>query len=157
VTLVNATTGSASELLSGALLYHGRSLIVGELTTGEGTIRRVRPWRGSHSNTEYDTAARDYRPSVVGVQLIGIEPDIEVFERPGSVPRDRIVLREQDPFPTALPLERQFWKHPDPGRVRESSECTGQKGLAAHRVRPDAQQGRLYLPLAGIPGNNPRI
>jgi len=142
VTLVNATTGSASELLSGALQDHGRSLIVGELTFGKGTVQTVRPWRGSRSIMEFFTAARYYRPSGVGVQLVGIEPDIEVFERPGSVPRDRIVLREQDLFPTALPLERQVWKHPDPSRVKELSECAKRKGLAMHRMRPDAEMSR---------------
>jgi hypothetical protein len=98
---------------------------------------------------EFYTAARYYRPSGVGVQLIGIEPDIEVFERPGSVPRDRIVLREQDLFPTALPLERQVWKHPDPGRVKELSECAKEEGLALHRMRPDAEMSRsMDYPLA---------
>jgi carboxyl-terminal processing protease len=142
VTLVNATTGSASELLSGALQDHGRSLIVGELTFGKGTVQTVRPWQGSRSIMEFFTAARYYRPSGVGVQLIGIEPDIEVFERPGAIPRDRIVLREQDLFPTALPLERQVWKHPDPARVKELSECAKRKGLATHRMRPDAEMSR---------------
>jgi carboxyl-terminal processing protease len=142
VTLVNATTGSASELLSGALQDHSRSLIVGELTFGKGTVQTVRPWQGSRSIMEFFTAARYYRPSGVGVQLIGIEPDIEVFERPGTVPRDRIVLREQDLFPTALPLERQVWKHPDPARVKELRECAERKGLAVHRMRPDAEMSR---------------
>ena len=142
VTLVNATTGSASELLSGALQDHGRSLIVGEHTFGKGTVQTVRPWRGSRSIMEFYTAARYYRPSGVGVQLIGIEPDIEVYERPGAAPRDRIFLREQDLFPTALPLERQVWKHPDSARVNELDECAKQTGLAKHRMRPDAEMSR---------------
>jgi len=91
VTLVNATTGSASELLSGALQDHGRSLIVGQQTFGKGTVQTVRPWQGSRSIMEFYTVARYYRPSGVGVQLIGIEPDIEVYERPGAAPRERPV------------------------------------------------------------------
>jgi carboxyl-terminal processing protease len=86
VTLVNATTGSASEVLAGALQDHGRSLIVGELSFGKGTVQTVRPWKGSRAIMEFYTAARYYRPSGVGVQLIGIEPDIAVFERPGPEP-----------------------------------------------------------------------
>jgi carboxyl-terminal processing protease len=142
VTLVNATTGSASELLSGALQDHGRSLIVGEHTFGKGTVQTVRPWRGSPSIMEFYTAARYYRPSGVGVQLIGIKPDIEVYDRPGAAPSDRIVLREQDLFPTALPFERQVWKHPYPGRVKVLAECAEKNGLAKHRMRPDAEMSR---------------
>jgi carboxyl-terminal processing protease len=149
VTLVNATTGSASELLSGALQDHGRSLIVGELTFGKGTVQTVRPWRGSRSILEFYTAARYYRPSGAGVQLIGIEPDIEVFERPGPAPEDRIVLREHDLFPTALRLERQVWRHPDPARAATLRECAMNEGLALHRMRPDAEMSRATdYPLA---------
>jgi len=81
--------------------------------------------------------------------LIGIERDIEVYERPGAAPRDRIFLREQDLFPTALPLERQVWKHPDSAWVNELDECAKKTGLAKHRMRPDAEMSRaMDYPLA---------
>jgi carboxyl-terminal processing protease len=142
VTLVNATTGSASEVLAGALQDHGRSLIVGELTFGKGTVQTVRPWKGSRSIMEFYTAARYYRPSGVGVQLIGIEPDIGVFERPGPEPRNRIVLRERDLFPTALPRGPEVWKHPNPSLAQEIRACTTEKGLALNRMRQDAEMSR---------------
>ena len=149
VTLVNATTGSASEVLAGALQDHGRSLFVGELTFGKGTVQTVRPWKGSRSIMEFYTAARYYRPSGIGVQLIGIEPDIEVFERPGPAPQDRIVLRERDLFPTALPREPEVWKHPNPSLAQEIRACTTETGLALHRMRPDAEMSRSQdYPLA---------
>jgi carboxyl-terminal processing protease len=144
VTLVDATTGSASEVLAGALQDHGRSLIVGELTFGKGTVQTVRPWNGSRSIMELYTAARYYRPSGVGVQLIGIEPDIEVFQRPGPEPENRIVLRERDLFPTALPREPEIWKHPNPSRTQEIRACTTENGLALQRMRPDAEMSRSH-------------
>jgi hypothetical protein len=91
---------------------------------------------------EFYTAARYYRPSGVGVQLIGIEPDIGVFERPGPEPRNRIVLRERDLFPTALPRGPEVWKHPNPSLAQEIRACTTEKGLALNRMRQDAEMSR---------------
>ncbi len=149
VTLVNANTGSASEVLAGALQDHGRSLVVGELTFGKGTVQTARPWRGSGSILEFFTVARYYRPSGVGVQLIGIEPDIPVAAPPGKGPRAQIVLREGDLFPTALEREPQSWEHPNPEPVAALRECTTSEGLAAHRLRHDTEEGRtIDYPLA---------
>ncbi len=149
VTLVNASTGSASEVLAGALQDHGRSLVVGELTFGKGTVQTARPWRGSRSVLEFLTVARYYRPSGVGVQLIGIEPDIPVAAPPGKGRAGRVVLREADLFPTALERERQFWEHPNPESVATLRECTTSQGLAAHRLRDEAEVGRITdYPLA---------
>jgi C-terminal processing protease CtpA/Prc len=102
VTLVNAGTASASEALAGALQDHGRSLIVGERTFGKGTIQRVRPWNGSGSVMLFFTTARMFTPSGRTAQLAGLEPDLEVQARPDDKQGRRIVLREEDLFPTAL-------------------------------------------------------
>jgi carboxyl-terminal processing protease len=142
VTLVNPITGSASEILAGALQDHGRSLILGESTFGKGTVQTVRPWQGSASIVEFFTTARFYRPSGVSVQLLGIQPDIEVFERPGPRPPKRVVLREGDLFPTALPREPEVWSHPDPSRASAIRKCTMEDGLATHRLRPEAEMSR---------------
>ncbi len=142
VTLVNARTGSASEVLAGALQDHGRSLVVGELTFGKGTVQTVRPWGGSRSVAELYTASRYDRPSGVGVQLKGIEPDIEALEQPGPPDPDRVVLREGDLFPTALPQEPEVWQHPNPGLAQRLRRCTRGKGLAEHRLARDKKDGR---------------
>jgi hypothetical protein len=91
---------------------------------------------------EFYTAARYYRPSGVGVQLIGIEPDIAVLERPGPEPQNRVVLRERDLFPAALPREPEIWKHPNPSLVKEIRACATETGLALNRMRPDAEMSR---------------
>jgi carboxyl-terminal processing protease len=142
VTLVNARTGSASEVLAGALQDHGRSLVVGELTFGKGTVQTVRPWRGSRSVLELYTASRYDRPSGVGVQLKGIEPDIEALDQPGPPDPDRVVLREGDLFPTALPQEPETWRHPNPELVQRLRRCTRGQGLAEHRLDRERKQGQ---------------
>lgn len=142
VTLVNARTGSASEVLAGALQDHGRSLVVGELTFGKGTVQTLRPWRGSRAVLELYTASRYYRPSGVGVQLKGIEPDILALDQPGTPEPDRVVLREGDLFPTALPQEPEAWHHPNTELVQGLRRCARGQGLAEHRLAREGKEGR---------------
>lgn len=103
VGLANAGTGSASEVLLGALRDHGRSLVVGERTFGKGTMQMVRPWRGASNVMQFYTAAVMYSPSGRSVQMLGIEPDVVAYERPEGRPAGTVVLREEDLFPMALP------------------------------------------------------
>lgn len=142
VTLVNARTGSAAEVLAGALQDHGRSLVVGELTFGKGTVQTMRPWRASRSVLELYTVSRYYRPSGVGVQLNGIEPDIEALDQPGPPSRDQVVLREADLFPTALPREPEVWQHPNRELTQSLRRCARGEGLAEHRVDRERKEGR---------------
>ncbi len=142
VTLVNAATASASEVLAGALQDHGRSFVAGERTFGKGTVQTARPWKGSAAVLEMYTAARYYRPSGSGVQLVGIEPDLSALARPDSDSTERIVLREEDMFPTALPPEPEKWTQPRPESVAVLAACASDRGWlksagAATRKRGD--------------------
>jgi len=121
VSLVNAGTGSASEVLVGALKDHGRALVVGERTFGKGTMQRVRPWNSSSGIMQFFTAARMYTPSGRSVQMLGIEPDVQAYDRPDGTSTERVVLREEDLFPMALPAvdaQSQDVEHPEAPRVR---------------------------------------
>lgn len=147
VTLVNPTTGSASEVLAGALQDHKRSFVVGERTFGKGTVQTARPWNGSDSILEFYTAARYYRPSGIGVQLVGIQPDLEVSEQPDPMANRRVVLREGDLFATALPPEPVPWKQPRKERVAAISACVTDEGLARARWK----RGRKDGPVSDYP------
>jgi carboxyl-terminal processing protease len=61
VTLVNRTSASASEIVSGALQDHDRSLIVGETTFGKALVQSV--YRLSQGAGAAITTARYYTPS----------------------------------------------------------------------------------------------
>jgi hypothetical protein len=49
------------------------------------------------------TTARMFTPSGRTAQLAGLEPDLQVQARRDDEPGRRMVLREEDLFPTALP------------------------------------------------------
>lgn len=78
VTLVNAGSASASEIVSGALQDLKRSVVVGTKTFGKGSVQIIMPV----SNTEAIklTIARYYLPSGRTIQAVGVAPDIEVIQ-----------------------------------------------------------------------------
>jgi carboxyl-terminal processing protease len=78
LTLVNAGTASASEILAGALQDNGRSALVGSQTFGKGLIQTLIPL-GDTSGLAV-TVARYLTPSGRDIQNQGIEPDVVLAE-----------------------------------------------------------------------------
>ena len=74
LTLVNAGTASASEILAGSLQDTGRSELVGARTFGKGLIQTLIPL-GDTSGLAV-TVARYLTPSGRDIQNQGIEPDV---------------------------------------------------------------------------------
>jgi len=62
VALVNRKTASAAEIIAGALQDHGRAVIVGERTFGQGIVRSLLPLKGGIGALKLPVAAY-YRPS----------------------------------------------------------------------------------------------
>jgi carboxyl-terminal processing protease len=91
VTLVNGGSASASEIVSGALQDHKRTVIIGEVTFGKGSVQRVIPIADDGSEAIKLTVAKYYLPSGRTIQAKGIEPDIIVY--PGKV-----VAQEESEF-----------------------------------------------------------
>ena len=87
------------------------------------------------------TAARYYRPSGRGVQLVGIEPDLPVAP-PVPEKSERIVLREEDMFPTALPRERDHRTASGAGRADSLAACIADDGLAKKRAKRHRKERR---------------
>jgi carboxyl-terminal processing protease len=97
ITLVNRNSASASEIVSGALQDHDRSLIVGETTFGKALVQSV--YRVSEGAGVAVTTARYYTPSG------------RLIQRPWDGSFDEYLtysLREQDPSRVHEPEELKF-------------------------------------------------
>lgn len=99
VTLINAGSASASEIVAGALQDHKRGLIVGESSFGKGSVQTIIPM--SDGSGIKLTTALYYTPNGRSIQAKGIEPDIRIpFVAPPSDEDrsniNRMIVREKD-------------------------------------------------------------
>ena len=78
VVLINGGSGSASEIVAGALQDHHRATIVGTRSFGKGSVQTIIPL-GSNGALRL-TTARYYTPSGRSIQAKGIEPEVVVEE-----------------------------------------------------------------------------
>ena len=76
VVLVNGTSASASEILSGALKDANKATLVGNTTFGKGLVQKVVPLPNSTGVNV--TIARYLTPNGTDINKLGIKPDIEI-------------------------------------------------------------------------------
>ena len=74
VVLVNSSSASSSEILTGALKDDERAVIIGEKTFGKGCMQIVTPFAEGYVSL---TRARFLPPSMEPIHDVGISPDIE--------------------------------------------------------------------------------
>jgi len=160
VTLVNAGSASASEIVAGALQDHKRSVVMGTQTFGKGSVQTILPLA---NNTAIKlTTARYYTPNGRSIQAKGIVPDIVVEETPSGdvLPR----LREADlerhlsndkekeaapaPKPEAKPQgKKETPAKPKPGAKEEDDESKTPFEIAS---KNDYQLGQALNLLKGL-------
>jgi carboxyl-terminal processing protease len=76
--LVNSSTASAAEIVSGALQDHHRAIIMGQTTFGKGSVQQLISL-GNDLGLKL-TIARYYTPSGRSIQEKGVQPDIVLDE-----------------------------------------------------------------------------
>lgn len=76
VMLVNGGTASAAEILTGALRYNGKAIVVGEKTFGKGSVQTLYPLIMGYAVKI--TTAKYYMPNHKCIDGKGIEPDITI-------------------------------------------------------------------------------
>lgn len=86
VVLVDARSASASELVADALQQNGRAVVMGQRSTGKGTVQTVFPLGDRRGALKLTTAVYQ-GPSGQTVDSKGVEPDIEILDgKPAGVP-----------------------------------------------------------------------
>lgn len=76
--LINEFTASSAEIVTGALQYWSRAIIVGEKSYGKGSVQTVIPLRRPQGSALRLTTALYYTPARVTIDNEGIKPDVEV-------------------------------------------------------------------------------
>lgn len=76
IVLVDGGSASASEIVAGAIKDHGRGLVMGEKTFGKASVQRVFPLSNSKGAIKL-TVAGYFTPDGIGIDKVGIAPDVE--------------------------------------------------------------------------------
>ncbi|MBP8128398.1 MAG: S41 family peptidase [Candidatus Hydrogenedentes bacterium] len=79
IVLVNEQTASSSEIVTGALQFYERAIILGEKTFGKGSVQTIIPLPHPENTALRLTTALYYTPGDVTIDKNGILPDIEVL------------------------------------------------------------------------------
>jgi len=82
IVLVNRHTASSAEIVTGALQYHQRAIILGEKTFGKGSVQTIIPLERPANTAMRLTTALYYTPANVTIDEQGILPDIELSMTP---------------------------------------------------------------------------
>ncbi|HRG46112.1 MAG TPA: S41 family peptidase [Leptospiraceae bacterium] len=142
--LINAKSASASEIVASAIKHHGRGLLLGERTFGKATVQKLMDLQGNSDYVLKITQSRYYSPSGKTIQVVGVEPDIQVSaEEDGSFP---FQYREENMW-HHLPKIPSEGKHKDYFNVEKLKDWvtkngTGEKYLKDHKndpIKPDYQ------------------
>ena len=74
--LINGSSASASEVLTGALKDYGKAVIIGTKSFGKGIVQDVYPFTDGSGISM--TSAKYYTPNGICIHVTGIEPDISI-------------------------------------------------------------------------------
>lgn len=99
ILLVNEFSASSSEIVTGALQYHQRALIVGEKTFGKGSVQTIIPLSRPAGSALRLTTALYYTPANVTIDTVGILPDVHVEmdrDQQGALQRQMFLSFQDD-------------------------------------------------------------
>jgi len=91
IVLVNEQSASSSEIVTGALQFWSRAIIVGQKTYGKGSVQTIIPLDNPEGSALRLTTALYYTPAEVTIDSMGILPDVEVK----MPPKEQVALFKQ--------------------------------------------------------------
>lgn len=142
--LINAKSASASEIVASAIKDHGRGILLGERTFGKATVQKLLDLPGNPDYSLKLTQSRYYSPSDRTIQVVGVEPDIEVSnEEDGSFP---FQYREENMWNhlPKIPAETKTKEYFNIKKIKEWVATNGKaektlEQLKTGPIRPDYQ------------------
>lgn len=136
VLLVNETTASSAEIVTGALQYHQRAIVVGMKTYGKGSVQTIILIPPKKETALRLTTALYYTPAGVTIDHQGILPDVEV---PMTEDEQRLL---------AIQLYKSF--ESDPGKVNEQNHGTATGNPTVRVPEEKKQQQEALLQQIGV-------
>jgi len=136
VVLVNDATASAAEIVASALQENRRALVVGERTFGKASVQTLYPPPGQKDYYIKLTVARYYSPTGRTIQLMGVQPDVEVApDVGGEMP---LGFREEN-LRNPLPEELAHYRSPMAPLLATLESCVRESGRAEklHEADPN--------------------
>jgi C-terminal peptidase prc len=129
IVLQNAGSASASELVAGAFQDHERAFVVGDRSYGKGTIQQIGPMLSSPKLMLAKTSGRFHLPTGRTNQIVGVIPDVLVYEKPNPTELDKFSPREEDYY-AAVPALGTPWVQTRPTTISKLDTCLKETGSA---------------------------
>jgi C-terminal peptidase prc len=127
VVLTDDGSASASEIVASAIQDNGRGLVVGERTFGKASVQTLISPRNGEGYYVKLTIARYYGPSGHTIQVVGVQPDVEVA--PTADGKTPVGFREED-LSNHLPPIADEHVSPAKALLPPLSECVKSMGIA---------------------------
>ncbi|MGE0764571.1 MAG: S41 family peptidase [Bdellovibrionales bacterium] len=148
VVVIDASSGSASEIVAGSLQDEKRAWILGERSFGKGSV--LSPIGYDHPNPAVaeiwilSMIARFHFVSGRTNQIVGISPDFTVPFKPGATEEERFRLREAEAMPNALHALGEAWQQPRPEQVAQIEACVMEKGVALQKYEDSRRRSQIF-------------
>lgn len=123
IVLVSRGSASSSEIVTGAMQFYKRALVIGEKTFGKGSVQTVIGLTNPPGSALRLTTALYYTPAKVTIDQVGILPDVEVEMDIDTQNNLRIqMIRSMDPGP-------EFINKQNHGNITGNTEGEGEDEL----------------------------
>ncbi len=138
VMLVNGGTASAAEILTGALRYNDRAIVVGEKTFGKGSVQTLYPLDMGYAMKI--TTAKYYMPNHKCIDGKGIEPDIVVKLSQKDIETLKKEFKEIEEHPERTEKIRKEREKRLDAQIKRAMEVIQEFHLIQHMVKAEAKK-----------------